>query len=152
MAVNDPSDPEIPRLIAFIRDYERAYDFGAEPLDRARVEHLYKRDEDFTAYDVAPPVGGYLGWAAYAKGWDHLGGKFSEFHYELGDDLRVLRRGDVAWASMSCASSGKSADGVPFRKELRATLVMVKEGDKWFVVQEHVSTPRLIELPGGGQV
>ena len=152
MAVNDLSDPEIARLADKVREYEQLYNFGTADFSRARLEHLYKRDEDFTAYDVAPPVGGYLGWSQYAKGWDHLLGKFSQFNFEVNDDLRVFRRGEVGWASMSCATSGKSADGVAFRKELRLTLTFVNDDGNWLITQEHCSTPRLFELPGGGQI
>jgi ketosteroid isomerase-like protein len=152
MAANDTTDPEIGKIIGLIKEYTALYNFGTEAFNRGRLEHLYKRDEDFTAYDVAPPVGGYIGWKAYAKGWDHLLGKFSQFNFEINDDLRVFRRGEVAWASMSCATSGKSADGAPFRKELRLTLNFVNDDGKWLIVHEHCSTPRMFELPNGTQV
>src|SRR5438445_1799203 len=98
MAINDMSDPEMPVLLRLMEDYRGLYDFGTGPADRRRLEQLYKMDEDFTAYDLAPPARGYLGWEEYSVAWTRLLNKFSEFHLSFNDDLRVLRKGDVAWA------------------------------------------------------
>ena len=54
------------------------------------VAHLYKTDDDFTAFDVAPPLGGYIGWEIYSGGWQHVMNKYSEIHFKFRDDLRVL--------------------------------------------------------------
>lgn len=149
MAVNDKSDPEMPGLLNFMEAYRRAYDFGTEAFSRARVEPLYKRDEDFTAYDLAPPARGYLGWSEYSDHWSGLLGKFSEFRYAYNDDLRVFRNGNTAWASVSGRTYGKSADGQPFSKDMRLTLVLVKENGRWLITHEHGSAPRMFELAGG---
>jgi ketosteroid isomerase-like protein len=47
--------------------------------------------------------------------------------------------GLVAWASQTGYSHGTRLDGSDFKRALRQTLVLVDEGDKWRIVQEHVS-------------
>ena len=61
MAANDNSDPEVKALMQRVEEYRRLYDFKRRPFDRESVAHLYKKDEDFTAFDIAPPVGGFSG-------------------------------------------------------------------------------------------
>ena len=152
MAANDMSDPEMPALLAFIQDYLSIFNYGGAGYDASRLKEIYKADEDFTAYDLAPPARGYIGWKEYEPNWSSLLGKFSEFNFTLNDDLRVFREGNVAWMSASGQTFGKSAAGEDFHKEMRVTLVMVKRDGKWKVTQEHGSAPRLFELANGSKV
>ena len=151
MAANDNTDPEITNLSALVAEYVRLYDCGAA-FHRATVEHLYLQDEDFVAYDIAPPVRGYLGWKEYSVGQIKLMNKFADFHFELNDDTRIFRSGDVGWMSGSGATFGKATDGAPFRKEIRLTLVFVRRNGRWLIAQEHASAPRLFELADGSKV
>ena len=50
MAANDRSDAEVTALLKRVEEYRRLYDFEDAKFDRAAVEHLYKKDDDFTAY------------------------------------------------------------------------------------------------------
>lgn len=152
MAVNDLSDPEIVALMAQVEAHRKGYDTGVEPIDRQKIEHLYKKDTDFTGYDVAPPVGGLIGWEAYAKAWYEILHKYKEMHFKIGDDLRVFRRGEVGWSSASYVLEGVSAGGAPFHKECRMTMVWVKEPQGWVITHEHASVPRLAELASGEKV
>lgn len=152
MAVNDPNDPEMPALLARIEEYRLAYNVNKDSAKPEGVAHLYKQDEDFTAFDVAPPLGGYKGWNAYSGGWSHVMNKYSEIHFTFRDDLRVFRKGDVAWCSFSADWYGKTAAGGDFAKEIRQTMVWVKEDGDWKVAQEHGSSPRLTETASGEKV
>jgi hypothetical protein len=96
MAANDDADPEIPVLRALLEEYRQLYNIIDGKLDRSAVEHLYKMDEDFTAYDIAPPLGGYIGWDSYATAWYKMLTKYSEIRFVLRDDVRIFRTGDVA--------------------------------------------------------
>jgi len=152
MSANDRSDPEVGVLMQRVEEYRRLYDFKGQKFDRAAVAHLYKKDEDFTAYDIAPPLGGYLGWSQYSVGWYKVMDKYREIHFEYLGDLRVFRRGDVGWSSVSCRWHGITAGGAPFSKDIRITLVWVKEQGEWVITHEHASSPRLTELPSGERV
>ncbi|MET0984606.1 MAG: nuclear transport factor 2 family protein [Steroidobacteraceae bacterium] len=152
MAANDRSDPEVVALLKRVEEYRRLYDFKDAKFDRAAVEHLYKKDDDFTAYDIAPPVGGFVGWQRYSVAWYEVMNKYKEVQFQFNDDLRVFRRGDVGWSSVSCNWHGKSIAGAEFRKEIRITLVWVKEGGSGVIAHEHASAPRLTTLSSGEQV
>ena len=152
MAANDRSDPEVARLLDRVEEYRRLYDFGTARFDRGAVQHLYRKDEDFTAYDVAPPVEGYLGWERYSRAWYEVMDKYSEIHFRFNDDLRAFRRGDVGWSSVSSTWSGRTVAGIDFSKEVRITLVWVLEQGAWVITHEHASSPRVTELPGGEKV
>lgn len=152
MAANDRRDPEIIKLMERVEEYRRLYDFGTDQFDRNAVQHLYKKDEDYTAYDVAPPVGGYIGWDRYSVGWYEVMNKYQEIRFKFGGDLRAFRRGDVGWTSVSANWAGRSIQGEEFSKDLRITLVWVKEDGEWVITHEHASAPRLTELPTGEKV
>lgn len=153
MPANDTSDPLIVELLDRCDEYRRLYDFGSRKFNRDEVLHLYKKDEDFTAYDVAPPQGGYIGWKAYSGvGWYGVMDKYAEIHFKYMDDLRVYRRGEVGWSSVSSIWGGKTTRGADFAKDCRITLVWVRENDQWVITQEHASSPRLFDLPTGEKV
>ena len=152
MPANDRTDPLVAELLDRMEEYRRLYDFGTGRFNREAVAHLYKKDDDFTAYDVAPPVGGYLGWDRYAVGWYEVMNKYKEIHFKFNDDLRVFRRGDVGWASVSARWFGVSTGGVSFNKDFRLTLVWVRENGAWLITHEHASAPRLSELASGEKV
>lgn len=152
MPANDKSDPEMPGLMAFIDDYLSLFNTGGSGDSVARIKDIYLANEDFTAYDLAPPARGYIGWKEYEPNWSSLLAKFKEFNWTLNDDLRVFREGNVAWASMSGRTHGISATGEPFNKDMRCTIVMVKRDGGWKITQEHGSAPRLFELADGTQV
>ena len=153
MSANDPADPEMPALKALLEDYRSQYNIAeGEPFERSTVEHLYKMDEDFTAYDIAPPVGGYVGWAAYAQAWSKVLSKYREIRFTFRDDVRIFRRGDVAWMSFSSDWTGRTAGGEEFAKEMRMTLIWVREDGRWQLTHEHGSSPRTTTLPGGETV
>lgn len=152
MAANDTSDPEVVAIMERVEAHRRGYDTGLQPLDRSSVEYLYKKDEDFTGYDVAPPVGGLIGWDEYAVGWYNILNKYKEINFKINEDLRVFRRGEVGWSSASYVLSGVSAGGAPFNKECRMSMVWVKEPSGWVITHEHSSAPRLSELASGEKV
>jgi ketosteroid isomerase-like protein len=148
---NDLADPEIQTLMHRIEQYRTQYNIAdTKHLDRASVEDLYKRDADFTAFDIAPPLSGYIGWDAYGKAWSQVLNKYSRIVFEFRDDLRVFRLGDVAWASVSADWYGDSKAGEKFHKEFRTTLIWVREADgAWRITHEHGSSTVTTKLAGG---
>lgn len=143
-------DPELIALRAVLEEYRQQYDIGDGALDRSKVEHLYKMDEAFTAYDIAPPLEGYKGWDAYKVGWYKVLEKYSEIHFVFRDEPRIYYKGDAAWTSVSADWCGKSKGGDEFSKQFRLTLIWVRGDDgRWRITHEHGSAPRTYALAGG---
>jgi len=143
-AAADPTDRE---LAALVDEYNRVLSQGKAPFDLARAAHLYKRDDDFMAYDLSPPNAGYCGWKAYEAAWYKIMANYASFHLAANDDLRIGRRGDAAWTSFSFRVWGERQGGQPYNAEGRVTLIWVREGGKWLITHEHVSTPRVPPAP-----
>jgi len=143
-------DPELTVLAALLEEYRRQYDGSGGALDRSKVEHLYQMDDAFTAYDVAPPLEGYVGWDQYAVGWYKVLEKYSEIRFVFREEPRIFRKGDVAWMSVSADWFGKSKSGDDFAKQFRMTLIWVRGDEgRWRITHEHGSSPRLYTLAGG---
>lgn len=134
-------------LSALVNEYNEGLNQGSGPFDLTRVAHLYKRDEDFTAYDLSPPNAGYVGWHAYEEAWYRIMANYSSFHIKDNGDLRIGVRGDVAWTTFSFKVWGERQGGVPYNAEGRATLIWLREAGKWLITHEHVSTPRQPPAP-----
>lgn len=150
MAVNDPNDPEISVLAGVLEEYRCQYNLSTASMDRASVEHLYQMDEDFTAYDVAPPLEGYKGWSQYGAAWSRVLQKYSDIRFVFLDAPRIFRKGDVAWISVSADWAGTSRGGDAFAKRFRLTLILVRGDDgRWRITHEHGSAPRTFTLAGG---
>jgi ketosteroid isomerase-like protein len=57
------------------------------------------------------------------------------------DDLKVNRRGNVAWTTVTGHLSAKMKDGKAMELDIRHTAIWEKRGGKWLIVHEHVSAP-----------
>jgi ketosteroid isomerase-like protein len=130
-----------------VGEYNRALSQGEAPFDIGRAAHLYKRDEEFMAYDLSPPNGGYAGWRSYEAAWYRIMANYASFYLEANDDLRVKVVGDAAWTSFSFRVWGARQGGVAYNAEGRVTLIWVRENGKWLITHEHVSTPRTPPAP-----
>jgi ketosteroid isomerase-like protein len=141
------ADPAICELAALVDEYNRVLSQGVAPFDIARAAHLYKRDEEFMAYDLSAPNAGYAGWKAYEAAWYKIMANYASFYLEANHDLRIGRRGDAAWTSFSFKVWGERQGGKPYNAEGRATLVWVRDDGNWLITHEHVSTPRVPPVP-----
>lgn len=149
MSANKSSDPEVKVLLEKVEEYGKLYNITDGKLDRSTVEHLYKTDEEFLAYDIAPPLGGYVGWSEYSEAWYKVLKKYSEINFNIRDDVRVFRRGDVGWSTFTADWFGKTACGAHFSKEFRTTLVWVKHNGEWRIAHEHGSSPLTTQVSSG---
>lgn len=100
---------------------------------------LYAKNPDLVFYDVAPLK--YEGWAAYDKGVRAVLGSFASFTLTRSSDLRVTRRGDVAWTTVTFRMSATPKGGAPTELEGRHTVIWEQRGVEWLIVHEHVSAP-----------
>ena len=60
------------------------------------------------------------------------------------DDLKVTRRGTVAWTTVTFQISAKLKAGGSLELDGRHTAIWERRGEKWLIVHEHLSFP----LPG----
>ena len=151
MDVNDTTDREVAVLRALLQQYRPQCTIDDEQHGRSKVEHLYRPYEDFAAFDIAPLIGGYPVWDDHAVAWCKVLGKSAQVRFDIHDDLRIFRHGDVACMSFSLAGCGESAGGDKFHNEMPPTLVWLHDGEgaSWQITHEHGSRPRTTQLTGG---
>ena len=98
------------------------------------------KDASMVFFDVAPLK--YKGSAEYKRGvqksiFDQTsGGKLTP-----NDDLKITRRGDVAWMTLTFHLSLAMKNGAAMELDCRHTAIWEKRRGKWLIVHEHLSTP-----------
>jgi ketosteroid isomerase-like protein len=107
------------------------------------VAKYYAQDEGLIFYDVTPFS--YHGWKQYAPGvHKSLLDNAAEIKLTAGKDLRVTRRGAVAWTVVPMHFYEKTKDGKVMEAELRYTGIWERRDTHWKIVHEHISVP----MPG----
>ena len=101
---------------------------------------FYAKDNGLVFYDLAPFA--YHGWKEYHDGVQ------KEFFANMasgslipGKDLKVNRRGTLAWTTVSMHFSEKTKDGKTTETQVRYTGIWEKRGRSWLLVHEHLSSP-----------
>ena len=101
---------------------------------------FYAKENGLVFYDVAPFA--YHSWKEYHDGVQK---EFLETAESLkltaGKELKVTRRGMVAWTTVPMHLTEKSKDGKTSETDLRYTGIWEKRGANWVLVHEHLSTP-----------
>jgi ketosteroid isomerase-like protein len=104
------------------------------------VAKFYAQDDDLIFYDVTPFS--YHGWKEYVPGVHKaLLDNAAEAKLTCGKDLKVTRRGNIAWTIVPMHFHEKTKDGKVEEAELRYTGIWEKRGSKWLLVHEHLSVP-----------
>ena len=93
-----------------------------------------------TFYDVAPFS--YHSWKEYRVGvqkefFDNI----ASAKLTAGKDLKVSRRGTLAWMTVPMHLSSTGKDGKTAEYEIRYTGIWEKRGPRWLLVHEHLSAP-----------
>ena len=101
---------------------------------------FYAQNDGLVFYDVAPFA--YHGWSEYHEGVkkEFLDGA-DTIKLTPGKDLRVTRRGLVAWTTVTIHLYEKAKDGKATDVDLRYTGIWEKRGPRWLLVHEHLSVP-----------
>ena len=118
------------------------YNTAWSSLNPDNASPMYAKDAALVFYDLAPLK--YTGWAEYDKGVRSMFSTFETLKLTANDDLKVERRGNIAWTTVTFHLSAKQKTAGPFEMEGRHTAIWEKRGGKWLIVHEHVSAP----LPG----
>ena len=101
---------------------------------------FYAKDDGLVFYDVAPFA--YHGWKEYRDGVQkEFLESASEIKLTAGKDLKVTRRGMIAWSTVPMHLMEKTKDGKTIELDLRYTGIWEKRGPRWVLVHEHLSTP-----------
>ncbi len=128
-----PSDQQ--EFQALVDRYYAAWNTG-NPENAAP---LYAKDKDLVFYDLTPLQ--YTGWAEYEAGVSNVLASFASAKFTPQSDLRVTRRGSVAWTTVTWHLSGRKKTGEAVELDGRHTAIWEKRGGKWLIVHEHFSAP-----------
>jgi len=111
-----------------------------ETMDISKIEQNYAADADFAYFDIAPLK--YNNWAEYRAGVQKTFFEPNQsLKARLNDDLRVHRRGSLAWATVTFGADIVNKQGAASHLDGRWTMVLEKRAHGWIVVHEHVSAP-----------
>ena len=115
-------------------------------LDTDNPASFYAKDANLVFFDVVPLK--YRGWAEYKGGvqktfFDQIsGGKLTP-----SDDLKIARRGNVAWMTLTFHLSFTLKTGAAIQIDCRHNAIWENRRGKCLIVHEHISAP----LPGQGE-
>ncbi|MBZ5595684.1 MAG: nuclear transport factor 2 family protein [Acidobacteriia bacterium] len=112
---------------------------GWSTLNTDNVASLYSQDPDAVFFDVAPLK--YNGWAEYKEGFKKAFATAASASIAANDDLKVTRRGKIAWTSNTFHGTVNQKEGPPMQLTGRQTDIWEKRGGHWIIVHEHISAP-----------
>lgn len=119
-----------------IDDYCAAWSTG-NPDNPAK---FYAKEDGLVFYDVAPFS--YHNWNEYHIGVQkNLFDNITAGKLTAGNDLKVTRRGNIAWTTVPMHLSLTFKDGKTSESEIRYTGIWERRGPTWLLVHEHLSTP-----------
>ena len=100
---------------------------------------MYAKEADAVFFDIAPLK--YNGWEEYKVGVKQIFASAASASFVPNDDLKVTRRGNIAWTSNTFRGTIHQKDGKTMELTGRHTAVWEKRGAHWIIVHEHVSAP-----------
>jgi ketosteroid isomerase-like protein len=101
---------------------------------------FYAQDDGLVFYDVAPFA--YHSWKEYHDGVQTaILDNAASIKLTAGKDMRVTRRGMIAWTTVPMHLAEKTKDGKTIELGLRHTGIWEKRGASWVLVHEHLSAP-----------
>lgn len=101
---------------------------------------FYAKEDGLVFYDVAPFS--YHSWKEYHEGVKAaLFDNMASGSLTAGKDLKVHRRGTMAWTTVPMHLSEKTKDGKTVETDIRYTGIWEKRPSGWLLVHEHLSAP-----------
>ena len=99
---------------------------------------FYSKDSGLTYYTLAPFS--YTGWKEYDEGMrDLLMTNVVSISLTAEKDLKVARRANIAWTTVSMHAFAKMKNGTTLDTPVRYTGIWEKRGKTWLLVHEHLS-------------
>jgi ketosteroid isomerase-like protein len=109
-------------------------------LNTDNPARFYAKDASIVFFDVAPLK--YNGWEEYKRGVQKcIFDQTSAGKLTPNDDVKITRRGDVAWMTLTFHLSLTMKTGAVMELDCRHTAIWARRRGKWLIVHEHVSTP-----------
>ena len=104
---------------------------------------FYAKDANLVFFDVVPLK--YNGWAEYKEGVQKaFFDRISTGRLTPNNDLKITRRGDTAWMTLTFHLSFTLKTGGAIDIDCRHTAIWARRGGKWLIGPEPISAP----LPG----
>jgi ketosteroid isomerase-like protein len=101
---------------------------------------FYAKDSNLIFYDLAPFS--YTGWKEYREGThDLFSANVDSISLTADKDLKTVRRGNIAWTTVSMHALAKMKNGTTIDTPVRYTGIWEKRGKAWVLVHEHLSAP-----------
>src|SRR5271165_5564525 len=101
---------------------------------------FYAKNDGLVFYDVAPFS--YNSWKDYALGVQkEFFDTAASVTLTAGKELKITRRGTIAWTTVPMHLSEKTKDGKDIQLNIRYTGIWEKRGKTWLLVHEHLSAP-----------
>jgi ketosteroid isomerase-like protein len=101
---------------------------------------FYAKDANLVFFDVVPFK--YDGWGEYKKGVEKFFfSRISAGKLTPNNDLKITRRGDVAWMTLTFHLSFTLKTGEAIEMDCRHTAIWQNRRGKWLIVHEHISAP-----------
>ena len=120
----------------FVSDYYDAWN----TLKSANAARFYAKDADIVFFDVAPMQ--YHGWSEYQEGAQkNFFDAISTCKLTPNNDLKIGRRGDVAWITLTFHIAATTKKGEESNLDCRQTSILEKRAGGWQIVHEHISAP-----------
>jgi ketosteroid isomerase-like protein len=108
--------------------------------DPNNAAKYYAKEDGLIFYDVAPFS--YSGWKEYDAGVrKNFFEQADAVGLAAGKELKVTRRGNVAWTTVPMHLTAKMKDGKSIDAQVRYTGIWEKRGKNWLLVHEHLSAP-----------
>jgi ketosteroid isomerase-like protein len=108
--------------------------------DPNNAAKYYAKEDGLVFYDLAPFS--YNGWREYDSGVrKNLFDQMQTGSLIAGKELKVTRRGNIAWTTVPMYFSAKMKDGKTIDTPVRYTGIWEKKGKSWLLVHEHLSAP-----------
>jgi len=120
----------------FVESYYAAWN----TLDTDNPAAYYAKDANLVFFDVLPFK--YKGWREYKKGVQQsFFDRISAGRLTPNDDLKITRRGNVAWMTLTFHLSFTLKTAAAMEIDCRHSAIWEKRHGKWLIVHEHLSAP-----------
>ncbi len=125
---------------ATFRKLTDAYCAAWSSGNTANAGKFYAKTDGLVFYDLAPFS--YNSWKEYETGVQkEFLDTAANISLTAGKELKVTRRGNIAWTTVPMHLSEKTKDGKQVELNVRYTGIWEKHGKSWLLVHEHLSVP-----------
>ena len=126
---------------AEFKDLITKYYAAWNTMKASNAASFYAQDPDLVFFDIAPIK--YNGFGEYQDGAQkNFFDIATSCKLTPNNDLKVTRRGDVAWTTLTFHLSAVLKQGGTMELDGRQTSIWEKRNGKWLIVHEHISAPQ----------